>query len=103
MAAPSMTGTEFAGRVFALEALVIALAAEMLATEAEDKVLQIFSGVRDLAQAIVDDMTPAIGATPAVVKDIERHASGYVDSNIEAISRLRGRLLKAAAASVPRT
>jgi hypothetical protein len=94
MAAPSMSGTEFAGRVFALEALVIALAAELLSSEGEDKVLRIFAGVKDLAQAIIDDLTPTIGATPAVVTEIERHASGYVESNIEAISRLRGRLMK---------
>src|SRR5579859_2576537 len=58
MAAPTMTGAEFAGRVFAIEALVIALAAEMLASHPEDKVQALFAGVQDLKQGVIDDLTP---------------------------------------------
>lgn len=98
MAAPSMSGTELAGRLFALESLVIALAAQVLTKEPEDRVQAVFAGVKELSQALIDDLTPSIGATPAVVKDLETHSAAYIDSNIDAISRMRTRLLKAQAA-----
>lgn len=94
MATASMSGPEFAGRVFALEALLIALASEVLAQLPEDRVAGIFAGVREIAHGTIDDMSPALAPRPKIMAELEEHANGYVDSTIDRISRARAEILK---------
>jgi len=97
MPSPSMPGTEVAGRMFALEALLIAISSELLASLPEDKVAAVFAETKAIAHAIVDDLTPTIGATPEKVKEVGKYADDYVDSHVETISRMRVRALNDAA------
>jgi hypothetical protein len=98
MAAPSMSGAELGGRLIGLEALVLALATELLVKEDETKAQAIFTAMKGIAQALIDNLTPDAGQVHPIIKQLEEHASAYVDQHIETISRQRAKLLRALAA-----
>jgi hypothetical protein len=92
-----MSGAELGGRLIGLEAIVLALATQVLLGESEDKVQAIFAGVKGMSQALLDGLVPDAGPVSPIVKEMEKHAAAYVEQHIDTISRQRARLLRQAA------
>jgi len=93
MAAPTLSGAELGGRLIGLESFVLALAADLLATQPDDKVAATFAKVKDIAHSLVDALTPDAGPVPEIIKLLEQHADAYVDQHIDSIMRQRAKLL----------
>lgn len=94
MASTTLTAAELMGRIVSLEALVIALSAEVLASQPDDKAAGLFAGVRAVAHATVEDLTPALAPRSPVMKELADAANAYVESNVDRIARARARILR---------
>jgi hypothetical protein len=97
MPAPKLSGTELAGRLIALESVVLSFAGEIAATMPPDRVNAVFANVKAIAHDMVDQLAPDFSPTPPLVKDIESHADAYLDAWIEMIGKASAKFLKDAA------
>lgn len=94
MPAPSMSGKEIAGRLIALEAVIIALASEAIAEMPPDKAQAMFATVKTVSQNMVDDLAPDFSPTPPLVKDIEQFADRYVELWLGMIGKAAAKIRK---------
>lgn len=99
MPAPSMSGKELAGRIIALEAVVMAFVGELAASQPADKNQAIFSAVKSIAHGMIDQLAPEFSPTPPLVKDIEKFADQYIEVWVEMIGKVAAQAAKAAAAA----
>ena len=100
MPSAKMSGTELAGRLIALEAVVMAVATEIIATLDPDKAQKVLGVVKAVAQQRVDSMVPEFAPAPPMIKEIDQHATDYVESWVESIGREANKLRAQGAASV---
>ena len=89
---PSMSGPELGGRLFALEAVTIALAAEIAATMPDDKASAMIDAIKPIAADMLKDVLPG-GALSPIGKQISDHCAEYAGTFSAAIARERAKVL----------
>jgi len=90
---PSMTGAELGGRLFALEAVVVAVAAEVTATMSDDKAKETIDAIKDVAADMLKDTVLPGGAQSPLAKQIAQHCAEYAGTFGAAIAKERATLL----------
>ena len=89
---PSMSGPEIGGRLFALEAVTIALAAEITAAMPDDKAKAMIDSIRPIAAEMLKDVLPG-GALSPIGKQISDHCAEYADTFADMIAKERAKLV----------
>ncbi len=90
---PSMSGPELGGRLFALEAVVVAVAAGITATMPDDEAKQVMGAIKGVAADMLRDLTLPGGAVSPLGKEISQHCSAYADTFANYIAKERAKLL----------
>jgi hypothetical protein len=88
-----MTGPELGGRLFALEAVVVAVAAEITAAMPDDRAQQVTDAIKVVAADMLDDLVLPGGAQSPLAKQISQHCLEYADTFAKAIAKERAKLL----------
>ena len=92
MAGATMTGAELGGRLIAVEAFIIAIASEFLATLPDDRAEVVFEAVSAIATATMEDLLPVLAPRDKVSKDMEQAAKDYVAAQLDRARRIRAKL-----------
>jgi len=98
-----MSGKELAGRLIAIEAAVLALGGEFLATLPPDQAQTVLATMKSIAHDMIDQLAPDFSPTPPVVKETAKFADQYVDVWGEMLMKVTAKIKKAAALPPPST